>query len=88
MDEHDFNCEDCDKGFDHEDEGYMSEAGFECHDCHDKRMDAEYADFIAWKAEPAQQIARNYPELAANVKRMEADPVGFYFACKNPGAGR
>ena len=82
-----YTCEDCDKEFEHEDDGYMSEAGFECQDCHNERMDAEHADFIAYKNSTAGRIARNYPDLASNVKRQQDDPVGFYHDCKNPGAG-
>jgi hypothetical protein len=83
MDDDLYTCEDCDT--DHPlDHGYLSEAGFECDTCHDKRMDREAEEYRHWAATSTEAIIRrNYPDLDRHAAMSKADPVGFYFACKN-----
>lgn len=80
MDDDLYTCEDCDRTFEHEDEGRITEAGFECFECENKRWDEAYSAYLASKD---AQIRRNYPDLDRHVKMAEADPAGFYHACKN-----
>lgn len=71
-----YTCDTCDT--DHPRlEGFMSEAGFECDACYDKRIDREFAEMRDYYA-----IYRNYPDLHHHVRMQESDPVGFYYACK------
>jgi hypothetical protein len=84
MDGYTFTCDDCGKDFAHEDDGYVSEAGFECCECYTARWVAERDAYLA---SSDYQIQRNYPDLDRNVAMSRADPVGFYLACKgDPGS--
>lgn len=69
-------CETCDREV-VEDGGtlYQEEGIFECDSCYDARLDADY--------EAMQDYAATYPHLDRLIAVQQADPVGFYFACKD-----
>lgn len=80
-------CETCDyegtEGVAYEDEGI-----FECDACYDARLDEYDAAFDDYKAmKDYAAIHTAYPHLDAMNAMQQADPIGFYLACKdNPEA--
>lgn len=72
-------CETCDKDTP-EDEGisYEPEGIFECYECYDAR-NAVHLD----AQQDVDPIAVKYPHLARMSAMQQADPVGFYAACKD-----
>lgn len=78
-----YHCETCDyEGTRDEGTVYEEEGIFECDSCYDARLDTDYEAMQDYAA-----IYTAYPHLDRLVEMQQADPVGFYLACKNdPGS--